>query len=427
MKITLTILLCFILFLKIQAQNDNDLIIKDINILTLTNSDVMNNKSILIQHGKIVKIDDFKKLARNKNTRIVQGKGKYIMPGLAEMHCHLPIESKVDTLLIENVAAGVTRLRIMNSETPQLPLKDRLNNNRDIISPKLYYSHIINRDIKYTKTQFDSLMTEIKKNEIDFIKLFSVASEEVFDNLMKSANKNSVIVCGHYPNGIKIEKVLKTGFKSIEHLAGYEQIINQIELAKAINQTKESGVFNCPTLDWDIMAADLQYPEEYKKRLVYYNAPKKYLEKWEKDYNDKVEKEGIERTVSSKLQYLQHFTFKQKILKMLAENNCLLLLGSDPGNNFQMNGFNMFEEMYNWSKAGVDNFTILKSATITPAIFFDEDKIWGTVEIGKSADLIILEKNPVDDIRNIKTVEMTIIDGKIYIKKELLNKLYNSI
>lgn len=423
MKIRLTILLCSLIFLKVNAQNSNDLIIKDINILTMKSSDILNNKSILIQNGKIVKIDDFKKLSINKNAKIIQGKGKYIMPGLSEMHSHLPIESKVDTLLIENVAAGVTHLRIMNTKTPQLPLKERLKNSQNTISPKLHYSHIIRRDIKYTEIQFDSLMTEIKKNEINFIKLFSVASEEVFDNLMKSANKNNVIVCGHYPGGIKMEKVLKSGFKSIEHLAGYEQITDEVELSKTIELTKKSGVFNCPTLDWDIMAKDLQYPDEYKNRLVYSNAPKKYLDKWEIEYNKGIEKEGIDKVLLSKEKYLPTFAYKQKILKKLSENNCLLLLGSDAGNSFQMNGFNMYEEMYNWSKAGIDNLTILKSATITPAIFFNEDKIWGTIEIGKSADLIILEKNPLEDIRNIRTVEMTIIDGKIYLKKELLSKL----
>jgi hypothetical protein len=423
MKIRLSILLCYLIFLKVNAQNINSLIVKDVNVLTMNSPDVINNKSILIQNGKIVKIDDFKKLSKNKDTKVIEGKGKYIMPGLAEMHSHLPVESKVDTLLIENVAAGVTHLRIMNTKTPQLPLKERLKNSKNTIAPKLHYSYIIRRDIKYSEIQFDSLMTQIKKNEINFIKLLSVASEEVFDNLMKSANRNNVIVCGHYPSGIKMEKVLKSGFKSIEHLGGYEQLTNEIELTEAIKITKEKGVFNCPTLDWDIMAKDLQYPDDYKKRLIYSNAPKKYLDKWETEYNNAIAKEGIEKVLLNKEKYLPNFAYKQKILKKLSENNCLLLLGSDPGNSFQMNGFNMFEEMYNWSKAGIDNLTILKSATITAAIFFNEDKIWGTIEKGKSADLIILDKNPLEDIRNISTVKMTIIDGKIYLKEELLDKL----
>ena len=422
MKIKLTLSLCF-LIINLQAQNKTNFIIKDVNVITMTNSDILKNKSILIQNGKIVKIDDFKNFTKDKKTKIIQGRGKYIMPGLAEMHSHLPIESEVDTLLLENVAAGVTHLRIMNTKTPQLQLKKRLENNQNVITPKLYYSYIITRDVKYNLIQFDSLMTEIKKNEINFIKLFSVASEEVFDNLMTSANKNNISVCGHYPSGIEIEKVLKSGFKSIEHLGGYDKIKNENELNNSIKLTQERKVFNCPTLDWDVMAYDLQYPNDYKNRLIYSNAPKKYLEKWESQYSKAIEKEGIEKVLLSKEKYIHTFVYKQKILKKLNENNCLLLLGSDAGNSFQMNGFNMYEEMYNWSQAGIDNLTILKSATITPAIFFNEDNIWGTIEIGKSADLIILEKNPLEDIRNITTVEMTILDGKIYFKKELLNKL----
>jgi imidazolonepropionase-like amidohydrolase len=76
--------------------------------------------------------------------------------------------------------------------------------------------------------------------------------------------------------------------------------------------------------------------------------------------------------------------------------------------------------MYNWSQAGIDNFSILKAATITPARFFNEEKLWGTIEVGKTADAIILEKNPLDDIKNITTVEMTIINGKAYLKKNLV-------
>lgn len=423
MRLKIVTIFCFALIINSVAQQTGKLIVKNINLLSMKNPEVSKNTSVLIEYGKIAKIDNFKNLPKDKNIKIIDGKGKFLMPGLAEMHSHLPAENDVNALLLENVAAGVTHLRIMNTKTSQLTLKDRLEKEPNVVSPKLFYSHIIRRDITFNEKQFDSLMLDIKKNKISFIKLFSVASEKVFDDLMKSANRNNVMVCGHFPNGIKVEKVLNSGFKSIEHLAGYEQISDEKLLLDAIKLTKENKVYNCPTLDWDIMARDLQYPTEYKNRLVYFNAPKSYLEKWEAEYNIAVKKEGLDKVLLAKEKSLQGFTKKQNILKSLSDNNCLLLLGSDAGNFFQMNGFNMYEEMVNWSKAGIDNFTILKSATVTPAMFFNEDKIWGTVEVGKSADLIILEKNPLVDITNIKTVKMTIIDGKVYHKKELLSKL----
>ena len=423
MKSTLTFLLLFLCTLSSQAQQHTDLIIKDINIITMTNNKVLAKSSILIQNGKIAAIAPFRTLFKSKTARIINGKGKFLMPGLAEMHSHLPMASKVDTVLLENVAAGVTHLRVMNSSTPQLDLKARLDSKPEIIAPHIYYSHIITRDIKYDAAQFDSLMVSIKKNKLDFIKLLSVANEEVFATLMRTANKHQITVCGHYPSGIQLEKVLQSGYKSIEHLAGYEKITNAIDLEKAIQLTKEKEVFNCPTLDWDIMSKNLQYPEDYKKRLVFENAPTKYLEQWQKTYNQTIDKEGIEKVLVAKEKYLPTFTYKQKILKLMSDTNCLLLLGSDPSIDFQMNGFNVHQEMLNWSLAGIDNYSILKAATITPALFFKEEKLWGTIEVGKDADVIILEKNPLLDIKNSSTVEMTIINGKTFRKKDLINRL----
>src|SRR3989344_9392877 len=118
---------------------------------------------------------------------------------------------------------------------------------------------------------------------------------------------------------------------------------------------------------------------------------------------------GQEKILPTKEKYLPSFKNKENILKALYENNCLLIVGSDPGGVFQMEGFNMYEEMVNWSKAGIDNYTILKSATVNPALFFNEQDKWGTVETGKDADLILLIKNPLEDITNIRTVVTTIL------------------
>ncbi|MDP2388537.1 MAG: amidohydrolase family protein [Bacteroidota bacterium] len=419
------LLLLFFLVASVcmSSQSTPDLIIKDANILSMTNSTVVMNKSVAVKNGKILQIDDFNKIKKDKNCKVIEAKGKFLMPGLAEMHSHLPDENKADTVLLRNVAAGVTHLRVMNADLDQVALKKRLESNDKSISPKLHYSFILTKDNKYTEAQFDSLMLEIKKSGLSFIKLFSIANEETFDNLMNSANKNKVIVCGHFPGSINIEKVIYSGFKSIEHVGGLDKIRDSSALLISILHTKEKEVFNCPTLDWDIMACNLQYPREYKHRLIYYNAPKHYLHRWETEYNKTINETGQEKILATKEKYLPSFKNKEKILKALYENNCLLIVGSDPGGVFQMEGFNMYEEMLNWSKAGIDNYTILKSATTNPALFFNEQDKWGTIEIGKDADMIILRKNPLEDIINIRTIETTILNGNIYKKTDLLKKM----
>lgn len=428
-KLLITLLLSLLALLAF-PQKKSEIIIKDASIISM-NDDMYTNenkitplKSILIKNGKIVQIDDYAKIKKTKTTHIIDAKGKYVLPGLADMHVHLPSSSKIDTLLLTNLAAGITHIRVMNNEEPQLQTKARLAKDASISSPKMHYSFLVTKDMKYTAKQFDSLVKDVKLKGYDFIKLFSVASETAFDNLMSAANKHKITVCGHFPSAVSIDKVINSGFKSIEHLGGYDKLKDSTQLSGAIKLSKEKGLYNCPTLDYDVMAAYQSFPDDYKNRLVFSFAPKKLLDNWESEYKKSVEENGgTDKIIEFKNKYAPIFKNKLNIIKKLADSNCNLLMGSDPGSPFQMAGFNVYEEMLLWAKAGISNYQILRAATIVPAQFFGQEKKWGSIEVGKDADVIILEKNPLENILNIGTVETTICNGKVFEKKMILNGL----
>lgn len=427
MKKVITLICCLLVHYNLKAQ---DILIRDINLLPMTSNKVLKKQSVLIRGGKIREIGPFAAIKDKDPVTIIDGKGKYLMPGLADMHVHLPDAAKTDTLLLLNIAAGVTHIRVTNSRMPQEELKQKLT--KESISPKIVYSHIIGKQTDYTNGQFDSLMQVVKNKDFRFIKLFSVSDVSAFEHLMRVAQENGITVYGHYPQykqgenmiPVPMDKVLVSGFRSIEHLGGYDEISNEAELKKAIRLTQENGVYNCPTLDWDQMAFDQLYPDAYKQRITYNLLPEKYILNWEAEYAAAIEKGGgASKLVAGRDKYRPTFEKKKKILKMLADQDCPLLIGGDASGSFQVYGFNVYEEMINWSKAGLDNYTILKSATVTPAAFCKETEQWGTIETGKDADLVILDKNPLQDIRNINTISSTIIDGRIYHKKELMNQL----
>ena len=424
MKKTLLLLVIILSCCLSFGQKTSQIVIKNINIITMTNDKAEANKSLVIKDNKIVQIGDFKKLKFGKNAIIIDGLGKFLMPALTDMHIHLPAQNKIEETLLLNIAAGVTRVRIMNSQLPQLQVRAELNKKANLIAPKLYYSHIITKENKFTAKQLDSLMLQIKKEKLSFIKLFSVADETTFDAIMLAANKHKITVCGHYPSKINIDKVLNSGFKSIEHVGGLDAINDASKLDETIKLSLKNEAYHCPTLDYDLMAADLEFPDDYKKRLVFQFAPQKMLTNWEAEYNQWVsDNKGSENIIKNKNSYLPRFQNKQRILKKLNDANCNLLVGSDPGSYFQMAGFNMYEEMLNWSRAGIDNFSILKAATVNAAHFFNEAAQWGTIAKGKDADLIILDKNPLVDIVNITSITTTITRGKVFSKAEILSKL----
>ncbi len=117
------------------------------------------------------------------------------------------------------------------------------------------------------------------------------------------------------------------------------------------------------------------------------------------------------------------FLKKIKYYKKTCRCQLQFINGNDTGSPFQIAGFNVHEEMLLWAKTGISNYQILRAATIVPAQFFGQDKKWGSIEIGKDGNVIILEKNPSQNILNIGTVETTICNGNVYAKKVVLNSL----
>lgn len=410
----------------VSGQKNADLIIKDIHVISMTSDSVIKNKSIAILNGKIIDINDFTKLKKDASTKIIDGTNKFVMPGLTEMHIHLPSSNKLDTFLTTIVTAGITHLRVMHSD-------ENISEQRKLISqitikPQIYFPYELTTKTNVkSEQQIDSLFKAIKKDKYDFVKFYSINwrkdfSDTLFDKIMKVANKNEVIVCGHYPGRVNLDKVIASGFKSIEHLGGYVSLPED-KIESAIQLTKKYNLYNCPTLDWDVMAYDLPFPDKYDQRLIFYNAPKHYIINWNKGLEDNIKRNGVEKITKGKDDYLPTFNKKMRILKRLNETGNLLILGGESENLFQLEGFNMYEEMVNWSVAGISNYDILKASIVTPAKFFNEEKTRGTIEIGKDADLILLESNPLEDIKNIKTIYTTIIKGKVYLKSELLKKI----
>jgi imidazolonepropionase-like amidohydrolase len=394
------------------------IVVKNVNIIPINQNTVLKNKSVLIENGKIIKIDNFKKLNLNKTEKIINAKNKYLMPGLADMHVHLHEKKYLDTLLLLNISAGVTQIRVMNSDVNQTELKNSLNQNT---KPTIHFSYMFSK--KNSTNQIDSIFTNIKKNNLDFIKLLSVKDENTFDELMMRARQENKIVCGHYPSSVSMNKVLKSGFKSIEHLSTYPNDENIDNLEENIKLTREHKVYNCPTFDYFVTVFNYQYPNDYRNRLTYQKAPQSYKDKWEKDLKAKIEKNGEKKFLELGENSKAKFEKQKLVFKKLYDNKCLLLVGSDPSGLFQMSGFSMHDEMLFWSKLGIDNYDILKSATLIPAQFFDEQNKWGSVEVNKDADLIILSKNPLEDMRNLSTIETIIKQGSIYNQKELLKTL----
>src|SRR5688572_20486816 len=391
-----------------------DFIIRNVSIVSMVDLEITPDQMVLIQDGRIAFIGKGQELKKLKtNAKIIDGKGKYLMPGLADMHCHFPEKKEIKDYFLLSLTNGVTTLRSMRGEPDHLTYAKQT----DLLQPNLYLSGPpVFSKMVITEKFADSLVSATKKAEFDFIKVLSIKDSASFKNLMTHAKKQNLPVCGHNLGNIKPERLLSSGYNSIEHLGGQVTLADKgaAYFQNIINLTKQNQVYHCPTLDW-YQIAFYQLPEaEMLKRAGMEFIPDTTKARWRKLVAEDIKQTGEAVITKQKENYKITQARQLKILKQFADNNVPLLVGLDGGGPYSVQGFGMVEEMRLFKKAGLTNFQILQAATINAARYLKQDAKWGNMEVGKDANLILLSENPLANIEAISKVE------GVFLNKEYL-------
>ncbi len=396
-----------------------DLAITNISVIPMDRDTTLLNQTIWINGGKIIGFGKNTSLVA-KNT--IDGTGKFLMPGLADMHVHLPYYhpdslQNLNKYFSLNLAAGVTTLRSMRGKSGHIALAKKIKNG-EIIAPTIHCSAPAISS-KLEIEQIDSLVATYKTSGYELIKILSVKDTAHFNQFVTSAKKYNIKLAGHAPRNVSFDALLDAEYSSIEHLGGYLAAVYKggAVLKKAVNKTIEKGIYNCATLDWYNIGY-LQVPvESLKKRhgLQYMSVEKN--KEWEAEMTSSFEKVDEGR----KTDYQTAMAYKFLILRALNDGGAKLLLSPDATGSYAVPGFSMWDEMKLYKRAGLNNYSILEAATINAAKYFGEENSWGTLTKNKRADMILLKKNPLENINYISTVEGVFLNGKYFSQKALVN------
>lgn len=411
----------FVILCKIIPAQES-VVIVDINIIPISTNTIMLNQDVFIEKGIIKKI-----VAHNTNDavfkgfKIINGSNKYLMPGLADMHVHLPDGSEPITLqqtynyYLQN---GVTALRSMRGEKFHPQHRDSINSGL-IKAPILYISYPLpEKDSSLTKKELDLFIKYIKSNKYDFVKYLNGLSDKKMAEVAKALKDNKIVIAGHCYKDVKTS--LKMGFKSIEHISPIMNEYNNdsLNFDKVLIDMKKNNLSFCPTESFSQIVGFQYSIETNMNRNGMKIIDSTLANQWKRDYIVYLNRAKLSTTFylkqnrSAKMELdafhaLLRRMFKANINILLSPDNCL----------FNVPGYAMVEEMKLYRDAGIDNYNILKSATLNAANFFNQSKKWGTIDKGKDATLIILDKNPMEDIENIKSVNSTLIKGKVLFTK----------
>ena len=224
------ILLLIIPFMSFGRAGNHDCLITNVNVVDVNTGKILKNKTIAIDNNRISAIYD-KKTIGSTATIVIDGNGKYLIPGLWDMHAHYKWSHvDLDPLLIAN---GITGIREMWGDMPAFVEIPKRSQQEGLLSPDVYLSaDLIDGNppampgsvvVTTPAEAVDAVKNQIDK-KVDFIKVYSNLSEDCFMAIAKEARKRNITFAGHIPNRISIYKAIEAGMASSEHLYGLSLI-----------------------------------------------------------------------------------------------------------------------------------------------------------------------------------------------------------
>lgn len=411
-KITVFILFIIsilILFPSCEKYNiDNQTtVFKDANIISMCNDSILMGHSVLIEGSKIVDIGIFKEMEIPKDAHIIDGKDRYLIPGLCDMHVHFNDDD--DRILY--IANGVTLIRNMWGAPYHLKVRKKIKKKR-LIGPELYTTGPLidglnpywpGSFIISDKEKVFEALSQMKNDGYDAIKVYDKLTKEVYYEIIRVAKELEMPVVGHVPQSLSVRDVLFSGQTSIEHLVGYESYYG-VDLI--IEETVKSGIWNCPTLLVHKNYKNLDSLKRNPPIEIKYVSPGQ-VEYW-KTFNQRKNKKYVK---------------DMKLLNTLTNNKANIVAGTDVGNPYLVAGFSLHEELSIMQDAGLTPFQVLLSATRNCAEMLGYESRLGTIEKGKDADLVLLKNNPLENINNTKSIVGVMTKGSWYPKEELNSML----
>lgn len=403
-----------------QEPYEVDYLFKNASVLTMADDTLLAHKNILVKDGIIKEISGTKThLIKARHS--IDLKGKFIIPSLSDAHVHLP-ENKDDLekFLILNLINGVTKLRSMRGDWNHLEWRNEYNSETSVF-PKLYLSAPpISQKDDFTSEQLEKYMDKAK--DFDFIKILSVKDDILFNQLDSVCKINNISIGGHFPNNVSDDLVFKSNYTSFEHLGGLTELPELT--ANRLEEIKKNNIFICPTLSWYSIGSGRYSYDELRNQPGMQYIQKEIVDDWidkTKQYREKIGKTAYEIEVEGELKKLD---LKYQVIKKIHGLGIKMLLSPDSSSKYMVSGFGVVGEIELLKNSGLSNFEILEMATSNFATFFNGN--YGTIAIGKDADFIVVNDNPLKNSNTLKTIEGVFIN-KQFLDKDDLNKLSESI
>jgi imidazolonepropionase-like amidohydrolase len=419
-----------------------EIVLKNVAVIPMSTETVLENQTVVVKNGLVTAMGP--KVTYDKNALVIDAKGKYLMPGLAEMHAHVPpvdeIEPIKDVLLLF-AANGVTTIRSMLGHPLHLEVRSKIKSG-EILGPRLYTSgpSFSGGSVKTPEEGIEKVRNQ-KKAGYDFMKMHPGITKANFEAIVKTAKEENMPFAGHVSFGVGVKRSAEAGYATIDHLDGMVEYLmprldtlteqetglfclyvgHNADLSKlndALKIIKDNHVWFVPT---QTLAEHWQSPKRSVQDLL--AAPEmKYMSRSVLDNWARAKESTMKNPAYNPASALKFIEVRKKIILESHRQGVGLLLGSDAPQVFSVPGFSIPHELAYLVESGLTPYQALYTGTVNVGKFLKQDNL-GVIKAGAVADLLLLDANPLKDIKAVSAISGVMLDGRWLSKSDIDNIL----
>lgn len=441
------------------------LVFRNVTVIDIAGNQPQPNMTVVISGNRIIKIGKTVKIP--KNAEVIEADGKFLIPGLWDMHVHIfnqisrrPPNTWYFPLFIANGVTGVREMWTKPEDMSQIRRWREGVSEDSLIAPRVVAVGTL-VDGKAGSLQTDPsaalpgptagtveksdeaavFVRKLKTAGVDFVKTYSNLSRESYFAIAHEARKQNFPFAGHVPFTVGADEASEAGQKTMEHL---NQILETCS-------TKQKELFQTPAAEWSsrhnklmldtfdeekcrrlfkILAKNktFQIPTLTRERMHHFTGdlsfftnderlkfvPPDTLRSWKSFDKGYARVSGAEKEIRN-----LHWKTIKRTIKEMNDAGVPFAAGTDVGNEYVYPGSSLHDELSLLVEAGLSRLEALRAATINPAKILGKQNLFGTIEAGKIADLVLLDANPLEDISNTKKINLVVLNGRLFDRKAL--------
>jgi imidazolonepropionase-like amidohydrolase len=402
-----------------------------VSVLPMDRDVVIANQTVIVENGRITYVGGPR--ATPAGATVVDGRGKFLMPGIAEFHAHVPSGGQAihaHRTLSLYALAGVTTARGMLGAPMHLALRDSIAAGH-LFGPRLFTSGPSFNGNSVTSP--DVAMTMVRDQKAagyDLLKIHPGVPRVAFDSLAATANRLGIPFAGHVPLEVGLDVAITAKHSTIDHLDGLVEamysgsapltpqlngffglgIVRQLDTSRfkaIVDRVRASGVVMVPTqILTDNFANDATGDALTSLPEFRYWVPQQ-VANWRKAKDDFLSQAQVSRD-----ERMEYIALRRRFIKALYDAGVPFLLGSDAPQLWNVPGFSTHRELAALVAAGLTPYQALRTGTADIAKYLKEDGRAGIVRAGARADLILLDANPLLDIANSLRINGVVLNGR---------------